>query len=91
MRGGELIVDLKNVNFVNNVGQVVDGIYELIENTRKPVRLCNVKLDGSEKRDIILTDIGIVGSDYYATVTIGQAATAVTITNTDMVTFGISG
>ena len=91
MRGGELIVDLKNVNFVNNVGQIVNGIYELIENTRKPVRLCNVKLDGSEKRDIVLTDIGIVGSDYSANITIGQTATVVTITNTDTVTFGVSG
>ena len=91
MRGGELIVDLKNVNFINNVGQVVEGIYELLESTRKPVRLCNVKLDGNEKRDIVLTDIGIVGSDYSATITIGQTSTVVTITNTDTVTFGISG
>ena len=91
MRGGELIVDLKNVNFINNVGQVVEGIYELIESTRKPVRLCNVKLDGGEKRDIVLTNIGLKGSDYYASVIIGETSTAVTITNTDTVTFGISG
>ena len=88
MRGGCLIIDLKNVNFTSNSGITVDGVHERIESSKKPIRLCNVVVDGNEKRDIDLVNIGVKGLDYFANIEIGETPATVTITSGDVITFG---
>ena len=86
MRGGYLIIDLNNKNFTNGVGVVVDGIYERIESTRKPVRFSNFVLEDIEVRDFELNNIGIVGSTFQADVTRGDSKVLIVIADTDVVT-----
>ena len=86
MRGGYLIIDLNNKNFEIGVGMVVDGIYERIENTRKPVRFSNFVLEGNEIRDLELNNIGIVGSTFEAGITRGDLNVTIVKADTDVVT-----
>ena len=88
MRGGYLIIDLKNVSFTTGVGKVIDGVHERIKNSKKPIRLCNVVVDNNEKRDVDLVNIGVKGSDYFANIEIGETSATVTITSEDVITFG---
>ena len=89
MRGGYLIIDLNNKNFENGVGMVVDGIYERIESTRKPVRFSNFVFGENEFRDIDLFTIGRLGSTYQADVFIGTTIMTVVISDEDIVTVTI--
>lgn len=91
MRGGYLIIDLNNKTFESGVGVVVDGIFDRIESTRKPVRFSNIVVDGAkEVRDIDLNTLGIVGSTYQADVVIGTINATVVIADTDVVTITIN-
>ena len=86
MRGGELIIDLKNINHTLGVGVNHPGIYGLIESTRKPVRLCNLVIGNSEKQDIDLVSLEAIGNTYKAVVILAQKNYDITITDTDDVT-----
>ena len=87
MRGGELIIDLKNINHVLGTAVNHPGIYSLIKSTRKPVRLCNLVIAGSEKQDLDVTSLEQVGDTYKAIVLMAQQNYDILITNTDDVTF----
>ena len=88
MRGGELIIDLKNKNHTVGVAVNHPGIYDLIKSTRKPVRLCNLVIADLERQDVDLTSLEAVGSTYKAILLLGGAQSyTITITNTDEVTF----
>ena len=87
MRGGELIIDLKNINHVLGTAVNHPGIYSLIKSTRKPVRLCNFMLAGSEKQDPFITSLEQIGDTYKGPIILAQANYNITITNTDDVTF----
>ena len=87
MRGGELIIDLKNINHVLGTAVNHPGIYSLIKSTRKPVRLCNLVIASSEKQDLIVTSLEQVGDTYKAIVLMAQQNYDILITNTDDVTF----
>ena len=88
MRGGELLIDLKNIDHTIGVAVKHPGIYGLIDSTRKPVRLCNLVITGSKKQDVDLTSLEAVGSTYKANLFLGGAQSyAIAITNTDEVTF----
>ena len=90
MRGGYIIIDLNNVNFATGVEKVVEGIYERIGSTKKPVRLCNVKIEGIEKRDVDLVNLCVNGSGYFAYTTYVDTDISTTISDTNGVTFRIS-
>ena len=87
MRGGELIIDLKNINHVLGTAVNHPGIYSLIKSTRKPVRLCNLVIAGSEKLDLDVTSLEQVGDTYKAVVILATQNYDILITNTDDVTF----
>lgn len=87
VRGGYTIIDLKNKNFKDSVGMVIDGIYDRIESTRKPIRLCNVVIDDKELRDVDVVFLGVSGSTYTATMIIGTTDYSLTISDLDVVTF----
>lgn len=88
MRGGELLIDLKNINHTIGVAVKHPGIYGLIGSTRKPVRLCNLVISGSKKQDVDLTSLEVVDSTYKASLLLGGVQSyTITITNTDEVTF----
>ena len=88
MRGGELIIDLKNINHTVGVAVKHPGIYGLIDSTRKPVRLCNLVIAGLKKQDVDLISLEAVDSAYKITLFLGGANSyTITITNTDEVTF----
>lgn len=86
MRGGYLIIDLKNKNFTPGVGMVVDGIYDRIESTRKPIRLCNLVVDDKEMHDLDVVFLGVSGSTYTALTIIGETKYTLTINDIDVVT-----
>ena len=88
MRGGELLIDLKNIDHAIGVAVKHPGIYGLIDSTRKPVRLCNLVIAGSKKQDVDLTSLEAVDSTYKVTLFLGGVQSyTITITNTDEVTF----
>lgn len=88
MRGGELLIDLKNIDHTIGVAVKHPGIYGLIDSTRKPVRLCNLVIAGSKKQDVDLISLESVDSTYKVNLFLGGAQNyTITITNTDEVTF----
>ena len=87
MRGGELIIDLKNINHTSGVAVNHPGIYNLIKSSRKPVRLCNLVLDGIEKRDADLYIINSTSNAFNGAISYGDIDYNFTITDTDDITF----
>ena len=88
MRGGELLIDLKNIDHTIGVAVKHPGIYGLIDSTRKPVRLCNLVIAGSKKQDVDLVSLEAVDSTYKANLFLGGPNSyIIVITNTDEVTF----
>lgn len=49
--GGYQVIDLKNKNLTSGVGMQYEGLYELIEGTRKPILISGVQLDSKEYHD----------------------------------------
>lgn len=49
--GGYQVIDLQNKNLTSGVGMQYEGLYELIEGTRKPILVSGVQLDGFEYHD----------------------------------------
>lgn len=86
MRGGYLILDLKNTNFSSGVGIVIPNIYDRIESTRKPVRLSNIVFEGKELRDIDINYLYAFGSTYTTSITVGALSIEIVIADTDVVT-----
>ena len=89
MRGGELIIDLKNINHVLGTAVNHPGTYSLIKSTRKPVRLCNLVMANSEKQDICLTSLEPVGNTYKAVFSSVNTFYNIVITDTDEVTIAL--
>ena len=50
-KGGYQIIDFKNVNHTLGVGVVHEGLYDLIEGTRKPIMISGVVFEGKEYGD----------------------------------------
>lgn len=80
-KGGYQIVDLKNKKLTIGVGMVYDGIYEIIEGTRKATLLSGINIGGTEYHDTYI-DFTVNGSDFIGTV-FGKK---ITVTNNDVVT-----
>lgn len=54
-KGGYQIIDLKGANLVQEVPVKIEGIYDKIEGTTKPLLFTGVVIDGKEYRDIYPT------------------------------------
>ena len=63
-KGGYQIIDLENRDFRDGIGQQFEGIYELIEGTRKPILLSGFSFGGKEFHDTFVNPI-VSGSSYY--------------------------
>lgn len=61
--GGYQIIDLKGKNLTTDVGMVYDGVYELIEGTRKPILLSGIQVDNTEYQDVFVS-VSINGSAF---------------------------
>lgn len=79
--GGYQIVDLKNVNHELSVGMVHEGIYDIIESTRKPILLSGIHIDDKEFHDSY-ANFSVSGTNFVATV----YGYTITIEDTDVVT-----
>lgn len=62
-KGGYQIINLLNMNFVNTVSMVVDGIYDKIEGSIKPILLSGITIDDVEYHDLFVNPI-VIGSSY---------------------------
>lgn len=60
--GGYQIIDLKGKNLTTDVGMVYDGLYELIEGTRKPILLSGIQIDDTEYQDVF-AELSVNGSN----------------------------
>lgn len=81
-KGGYQIIDLQNKNFVLGTGQVVSGVYSLIEGTRKPLLLSGISIAGVEYHDTFV-ELTVSNTSYTGTV----YGKTITIADTDTVTF----
>ena len=50
-KGGYQIIDLKNKNFTLGTGMVVEGAYEKIDGTNKPIYISGICIAGVEYHD----------------------------------------
>lgn len=87
LRGGYKIIDLKGKPLTPNVGMVYEGIYESIEETRKPILLTGlaILIDGNimEYKDTYVLFYLLEGQ-YIATLLI--EGITITVTDNDIVT-----
>lgn len=60
--GGYQIINLKGKNLTTDVGMVYDGLYELIEGTRKPILLSGIQIDDTEYQDVF-PEVSVNGSN----------------------------
>lgn len=65
LKGGYRILNLLSKDLTVNVGMVYDGVYEVIEGTRKPILLSGLVVDGKEYHDVFL-DFKAVGTTFVA-------------------------
>lgn len=89
MRGGELILDLKNVNHQSGVAVKHPGIHDLIESTPKPFRFCNVVANGKKLRDFIIVNFVLTDTTYSVTL-LNNGEWTITISDTDEVIFTLN-
>lgn len=64
-RGGYQIVDLKNIKIDDESGANIEGIYDLVEGTTKPILFCGINNDGTEMRDVF-AQISLRANIFYA-------------------------
>lgn len=85
--GGYQIIDFKNHNFQEGMGFVIDGIYDKIESTRKPILVTGLILDEYEYRNKFV-DIEVNGSNFELDYNLGISGKHIRITvqDTDVVT-----
>lgn len=81
-KGGYQIINLLNMNFVNTVSMVVDGVYDKIEGSLKPILLSGITIDDVEYHDLFVNPI-VVGSSYV----ISAYGYIIEISDIDVVTF----
>ena len=65
---------------------IYDGIYDLLESTRKVVLVSGLNIDGTEYKDMFL-NFGVVGSEFHAIIIFDITNTLlITINDNDIVT-----
>ena len=87
MVGGYQIIDFKNKELLDGVGMVFEGVYDLIEGTRKPILITNFNFEGKEYKNTFL-DFVVDGSAFKAVqlVSADQSYNVITVEDTDVVT-----
>lgn len=66
-KGGYQIIDLHDVEITLGEGVIFDGVYDLIEGTRKTILISGLNIGGTEKKDLYANFV-VSGSDYVANV-----------------------
>lgn len=64
MNGGYQIVSLKNINFESGDGFKIDGIFNTIKNTTKPILLTGIVLGGTKFHDTFV-QVGLYEEDMF--------------------------
>lgn len=54
MRGGYKIIDLQNKNITTESSITIDGIYDSIESTQKPILVENIIIDEVDKKSLFV-------------------------------------
>ena len=80
-KGGYQIIDLKNKNFTLGTGMVVEGAYEKIECTLKPIYFSGISIAGVEYNDCYVQIVSN-GSNFEGT----MYGKKIVIQNNDVVT-----
>lgn len=80
-KGGYQIIDLKNKQLTSGTGMVYEGIYDLIEGTRKAILVSGLNVGGTEYHDTFV-DFTVNGSNFEGTI----YGKTITISDTDVVT-----
>lgn len=84
-KGGYQIIDLKGLNFVVGTAQTVDGIYDKIEGTKKPLYVSGIQIAGVEYHDTYV-DFTVSTGNFVGTI----YGKKITITADDKVTITAS-
>lgn len=96
--GGYQIIDFKNKPLQFGVGMVYDGIYDLIEGTRKPILLSGltVKVDIEEDDTSVVLESHdlfsfptLDGSNYVFMVEFQGTTASLTVNSNDVVTLAV--
>lgn len=85
--GGYQIIDLKNHNFVDNVDFTIEGIYNKIESTRKPILISGFQYEGKEMHNQFCSCV-VNGSNYDITYhkSSGDIWIGITVQDNDVIT-----
>lgn len=79
--GGYQIIDLQDKELVTDTPMQYEGIYDLLESTRKPVMLCGITIDGNEYHNTY-AEFKVNGSQFEATI----YGKKIAVTDLDIVT-----
>lgn len=81
VKGGYQIIDLKGTPLTTGVGMQYEGLYDLIEGTRKAIMLSGIYIDGVEYHDCFVEPV-VSGSNFNIT----AYGKTIVIADTDVVT-----
>lgn len=90
MVGGYKIIDLKGEDFTVGVGKTIPGIYDAIEESRKPILLENYSIAGVDRLPrFISIGVSAGSTDFHSVIGIDKTVNLlnITITEDDLVTF----
>lgn len=88
MRGGYQIIDFKGVNFKPDSSNTIEGIYDLISGTDKPIMITNFVVGGAKQHDFF-AQVRLEGTVFKISTSITNAKT-INISNNDSVTTAIN-
>lgn len=81
VKGGYQIIDLKGIPLTSGVGMQYEGLYDLIEGTRKVIMLSGISIDDVEYHDCFVEPV--VDGTNFNIVAYGKT---IVIADTDVVT-----
>lgn len=74
MRGGYKIIDLQNKNITTESSISIDGIYDAIESTQKPILVENITIDEFDKKPLFV-EVDVNEDSNYVFVAYGYSFT----------------
>ena len=88
MRGGYQIIDFKGVNFEPGIGKPIEGVYDLVSGTDKPIMITNFVVAGAKQHDFF-AQVRLESGVFKISTSITNAKT-INISNDDSVTIAIN-
>ena len=92
IKGGYQIINLENRDLRNNIGMQYEGIYELIEGTRKPILISGLRVMGVEYHDMFAFPF-VMGTAFIMHILLdasNQSFIEIKVEDTDVVTVNIT-